>query len=56
MLSEVFRIDNTAEIRNKALEQDFIIRILDRIGIVSKEGRRKWQNEIEDEEELSLKK
>lgn len=47
VLSDVFRVDNDAKIRDFALENQLIERILDRIGIISKEQKRKWAAEVE---------
>jgi Mn-dependent DtxR family transcriptional regulator len=46
----VFRVDNDAKIREFALEKQFVERILDRIQIVSKEVKRKWVDELPEEE------
>lgn len=50
ILSDVFRVDNDAKIREFALEKQFVDRILDRIGSVSKEERRKWVEDLKQEE------
>lgn len=42
VLSDVFRVDNTPKIRDMAIEYKFIDTILNRIGIVSKEKKRKY--------------
>jgi len=46
VLSDVFRVDNTAKIRDIAIEFKFIDTILNRIGIVSKEKKRQWVDNL----------
>ena len=38
----MFRDDSDTEIRKFALENNFVETILDRIGIISKEDKRQW--------------
>ena len=49
ILSDVFKIDNDAKIRDFALDKQLIDRFLDRIAIISKESGRKWVEKIEAE-------
>ena len=50
-LSEVFRSSNNESIRVLAVERELISKILDRIGLVSKEVKRKRNDVVEEEEE-----
>ena len=49
ILSDVFKVDNNASIRDFALEKQLLDRFLDRIALISKENGRKWQEVIEEE-------
>ena len=60
ILSDVFKVDNNAEIRDFALEKHLIDRFLDRIALISKENGRKYVDEIpevkEEEQKVEKKK
>ena len=51
ILADVFRVDNDAQIREFALDKGFVDRILERVGTVSKEERRRWVEELKEEKE-----
>ena len=55
ILADVFRVDNDSKIRDFALENQFIERILDRLKIISKEEGRKYVANIEKENVVSEK-
>ena len=61
ILAEVFGCDSDAKLRDFAIEKQFFQRILDRIGLISKESTRKWyddykKKEKEEEEKSSPEK
>ena len=51
ILAGVFRVDSDIKVREFAIEKQFFERILDRIAIISKEFKRKWNDEIKEEVE-----
>lgn len=51
ILSDVFKVDNDAKIRDFAIENHLIDRFLDRIALISKENGRKYVEKIEPEKE-----
>jgi hypothetical protein len=49
-LIEVFKTQNTSQVRELAMQRDLLVRILDRIAIVSKEKKRVYSDAQEKEE------
>lgn len=51
ILADVFRADTDMNIRQFAMDNQFIDRILDRIAIISRESKRKYYSDQEIEEQ-----
>ena len=51
ILADVFRVDNDSKIRDYALDNQLIERIFERIGVISKEVKRKWVDDYQEEKE-----
>ena len=55
-LAEVFRISNDSKMREQAFDNGLIDRILERIGTLTGEKGRKWEDKTDEEEEKVAKK